>query len=244
MLSGEPERALEMLAALHLSIEVDAPVTAFEVELEPHLIASHTYDLLGDRESARREALREVAIRTEYGPRYRLAQALRRQSSFEPARRAVAVLAEALELAESTPRRPVIVRVLASYGAALRRVERIPEAREALYRAIDMAGEMGMERLRGRAHQELVLAGGRPRRARATGPQSLTSAQLQVARLAAEGRSNRQIAEHLFVTIKTVETHLAAVYRKLGIATRDELADMLAGADGVPRTAAPATVSP
>ena len=137
------------------------------------------------------------------------------------------LLAEALELAESTPRRPVIARVLASYGAALHRVERIPEAREALYRAVDLAGEMGMERLRERAHQELVLAGGRPRRTRATGPQSLTAAQQQVARLAAGGRSNRQIAEELFVTIKTVETHLAAVYRKLGIATRGELATML-----------------
>ena len=137
------------------------------------------------------------------------------------------LLAEALVLAESTPRRPVIARVLSSYGAALHRVERIPEAREALYRAVDMAGEMGMERLRDRAHHELVLAGGRPRRTRATGPQSLTAAQHQVARLAAGGRSNRQIAEDLFVTIKTVETHLAAVYRKLGIATRGELVTML-----------------
>ncbi len=106
----------------------------------------------------------------EYGPRYRLAQALRRRASFEPARQAVGLLAEAVELAESTPRRPVTARVLASYGAALRRVDRIPEAREALYRAVDLAGEMGMERLRERAHQELVLAGGRPRRTRTTGP--------------------------------------------------------------------------
>jgi len=244
MLSGEPERALEMLAAQHLSVDLDGPVTGFEVELEPHLIASHTYDLVGDRDNARREALREVAIRREYGPRYRLAQALRRQASFEPARRAVDLLAEALELAESTPRRPVIVRVLASYGAALRRVDRIAEARAALYRAVDMAGEMGMQRLRDRAHRELVLAGGRPRRTRATGPQSLTAAQQQVARLAADGRSNRQIAEGLFVTIKTVETHLAAVYRKLGIATRVELVDLLGGTDEASRAAASATVSP
>jgi DNA-binding NarL/FixJ family response regulator len=121
----------------------------------------------------------------------------------------------------------VTARVLVSYGAALRRVERTAEAREALYRAIDMAGEMGMERLRERAHQELVLAGGRPRRVRATGPRSLTAAQQQVARLAAAGRTNRQIAEDLYVTIKTVETHLAAVYRKLGITTRDALADLV-----------------
>ena len=101
-----------------------------------------------------------------------------------------------------------------------------------------------MDRLRARAHEELVLAGGRPRRTRLTGPRSLTAAQQQVARLAADGRTNRQIAEELFVTIKTVETHLAAVYRKLDIATRDALADMLAAPDEKPQRAASATAIP
>jgi DNA-binding CsgD family transcriptional regulator len=228
LLAGKPERVLDVLAAQRLSTDVEGPVTAIEVELEPHLVASHAYELLGDRDNALREADREVAIRREYGPRFRLAQALRRRASFEPARRAVDLLREALELADSTPRRPVTARVLVSYGAALHRVDRTSEAREVLYRAIDMAGEMGMERLQQKAHSELVLAGGRPRRVRATGPQSLTTAQQQVARLAAAGRTNRQIAEDLFVTIKTVETHLAAVYRKLEITTRDALAGILA----------------
>jgi DNA-binding NarL/FixJ family response regulator len=107
-----------------------------------------------------------------------------------------------------------------------------------------MAGEMGMDRLRERAYRELVLAGGRPRRVRATGPRSLTAAQQKVAQLAAAGRTNRQIAEDLFVTIKTVETHLATVYRKLGIATREELADVLGATDDEPLAAASASVSP
>jgi DNA-binding NarL/FixJ family response regulator len=110
------------------------------------------------------------------------------------------------------------------------------EAREALYRAIDMAVDMGMERLSGHVYDELVLAGGRPRRTRTSGPRSLTAAQQQVASMAADGLTNRQIAEALFVTIKTVETHLAAVYRKLGISSRDELADQLATEEGSPRT--------
>jgi DNA-binding CsgD family transcriptional regulator len=244
MLTGEPERALEGLAEQDFSSELDGPVRTIEVELEPHLIASHVYDVLGDRENARREALREVAIRREYGPRFRLALALRREASFLPARQAAEVLAEALDLAESTPRRPVTARVLASYGAALRRVERTLEARDVLYRAVDLAGEMGMERLREQARRELVLAGGRPRRMRATGPRSLTAAQQQVAALAAAGRTNRQIAEELFVTIKTVETHLAAAYRKLGIATRDALAPVLAAPEQGPRGAASATAIP
>ena len=101
-----------------------------------------------------------------------------------------------------------------------------------------------MERLRERARQELVLAGGRPRRVRVTGPRSLTAAQHQVARLGAAGRTNRQIAEELFVTIKTVETHLAAVYRKLGIATRDELADRIGATVGQALPATSAIVNP
>jgi DNA-binding CsgD family transcriptional regulator len=84
-----------------------------------------------------------------------------------------------------------------------------------------------MERVRARARDELLEAGGRPRRTRLSGPTSLTDAQRQVAELAASGCTNREIAEHLFVTIKTVETHLAAVYRKLEISRRDELAPLL-----------------
>ena len=244
MLAGEPERVVAILGAQHFAPDADGPVTAIEVELEPHLVASHAFELLGDRESALREAEREVVIRRRYGPRYRLAQALRRRASFEPARQAVGMLAEAVELAESTPRRAVTARVLASYGAALRRVDRILEARESLYRAVDLAGDMGMERLRERAHRELVLAGGRPRRTRTSGPRALTEAQQQVAHLASTGCTNRQIAEELFVTIKTVETHLGAVYRKLGISSRDELAGVLGTAPHDSLPAASATALP
>jgi DNA-binding CsgD family transcriptional regulator len=125
------------------------------------------------------------------------------------------------------PSRPVLARVLASYGMALHHVGRVPEARDVLARAADLASEMGMERVLQRVQRELLLTGSRPRRARLTGPTSLTDSQRQVASFAAEGLTNRQIAERLFVTIKTVETHLMAVYRKLGISTRDQLAGAL-----------------
>jgi DNA-binding CsgD family transcriptional regulator len=144
-----------------------------------------------------------------------------------------------MTLVEGTPRRPVRVRVLASYGASLRRAGRTEEAREVLYRVLDDAEQMGMERLLARAQEELVSAGGRPRRTRLHGPTSLTDAQRQVADLAATGCTNRAIAEQLFVSIKTVETHLAAVYRKLGISRRDELAPALhAASDDHPPAAA------
>jgi len=242
LLAGEPGRCLELLAAYDLGIEVSDPVQPIEVELEPHLIASHAFELAGDRERAEGEALREVEIRRQYGSQPRLAMALRRRAGFLPARSALPLLEDALASIEGTPRRPVLVRVLASYGVSLRRVGQMEEARRVLYRVLDDAEQMGMERLRARAHEELVLADGRPRRTRLRGPTSLTDAQRQVADLAAAGCTNREIAEQLFVSIKTVETHLAAVYRKLGISRREELAPALVEAGAEP-TPAPVLVS-
>jgi DNA-binding CsgD family transcriptional regulator len=223
LLDGDAAQAVEMLEELDLAVETGAPLRQIEVELQPHLLASHAHALLGDRERASAEARRELEIRRRYGSVSRLAEALRRAATFVPVREGVGLLEEASALAESTPSRPVLARVLASYGAALREVGRIPEAREVLSRAVDLASEMGMKRVAQRAQQELHLSGSRPRRARLTGPTSLTESQRQVASLAVQGLTNREIAERLFVTIKTVETHLMAVYRKLGIRTRDEL---------------------
>ncbi len=231
LLSGDPAQALVMLEELHLTVDSSTGLQQVEVELQPHLLASHVYEALGDRDRAAAEARRELELRREYGPRPRLAEALRRAASFVPVREAIPLLAEAVELIEPTPSRPVLARVLASYGAALRKADRLPEAREALVRATDLAGEMEMARVLERSRQELLLAGSRPRRVRATGPTSLTDSQREVATLAAEGLTNRQIAERLFVTIKTVETHLMAVYRKLGIRSRDELGTALGSAD-------------
>ena len=227
LLSGDADRAVSMLGELELSVEPGDPLHQIEVELQPHLLASHAHALLGHRERAAAEARRELEIRRRYGSVSRLAEALRRAATFVPVREGVQLLEEAMLLVESSPARPIQARVLASYGAALRAVDRVPEARDVLSRAVDLASEMGMERVLQRAQQELLLAGSRPRRARLTGPTSLTQSQREVAALALQGLTNREIAERLFVTIKTVETHLMAVYRKLGISSREELGSAL-----------------
>jgi DNA-binding CsgD family transcriptional regulator len=232
LLNGDPARAAKMLDELDLSTESGSPLRQIEVELQPHLLASHVHALLGDRERAAAEARRELEIRRRYGSVGRLAEALRRVASFVPVREGVDVLEEAAALAETTPGRPTVARVLASYGAALREVGRPLEAREVLVRASDLASEMGMDRVLHRVQQELLLAGSRPRRARATGPTALTRSQRDVASLAVDGLTNREIAERLFVTIKTVETHLMAAYRKLGIKSREELKDALVPVPG------------
>jgi DNA-binding CsgD family transcriptional regulator len=77
--------------------------------------------------------------------------------------------------------------------------------------------------------EELKAAGARPRRPWRTGVEALTPSELRVARLAAEGRANREIAGELYVTLKAVEGHLARVYAKLGIQGRAQLPHALGG---------------
>jgi DNA-binding NarL/FixJ family response regulator len=80
-----------------------------------------------------------------------------------------------------------------------------------------------------RAEQELAATGARPRRLLLSGVESLTASERRVAGFAAEGLSNKDIAQQLFVTTKTVEVHLSNVYRKLGIGSRGELPQALGG---------------
>jgi DNA-binding NarL/FixJ family response regulator len=75
--------------------------------------------------------------------------------------------------------------------------------------------------------EELAAAGARPRTPRRTGLEALSASERRVARLAAEGLTNRDIAQALFVTTKTVEVHLSAAYRKLGVTSRGELPAVL-----------------
>lgn len=88
---------------------------------------------------------------------------------------------------------------------------------------IDLADRCGALLLADRARETLVAAGARPRRARATGVGALTPAELRKARMAAAGRTNREIAEDLVVTIKAVKFHLGNAYRKLGVSSREDL---------------------
>src|SRR5690242_19214730 len=95
-----------------------------------------------------------------------------------------------------------------------------------------------MRLLADRARQELHAAGARPRRAALTGTDSLTPAEHKVAVLAARGHSNPQIAQQLYVTRRTVETHLTHIFQKLDIATRADLTTQLGGVEPAGQLAA------
>jgi DNA-binding CsgD family transcriptional regulator len=118
-------------------------------------------------------------------------------------------------------------RALTDLGGILAATDR-RAAREPLREALELLGETGAEHLRRRAHRELVAAGGRPRREASAGPASLTPQERRVATLAATGAGNREIAAELVLAVRTIESHLAGAYRKLGVSSRSQLRDALA----------------
>src|SRR5206468_11135711 len=97
-------------------------------------------------------------------------------------------------------------------GAARRRAGRRGDARQPLRRGLDLAARAGATALAGRARDELVAAGARPRRADTIGPAALTASERRVALMASKGPTNREIAQALFVTQKTIELHLRHAY--------------------------------
>lgn len=120
-----------------------------------------------------------------------------------------------------------LARTLTEHGAALRRAGYRRDARPPLRRGLDLAARCGGLALATRAREELLAAGGRPRRDRLAGAGALTASELRVARLAAQGLTNRQIAQALFVSTKTVSTHLGHIYAKLGVTDRARIAAAL-----------------
>jgi DNA-binding CsgD family transcriptional regulator len=129
---------------------------------------------------------------------------------------------------EGSPARLEHARALVNLGAGLRALGHREQARAPLSKGLELAHRCGAAALVDRARAELRAAGARPRRNTLTGPDALTPAELRTARLAADGRSNREIAQALFVSTKTVEAQLSQAYAKLSIARREQLGGALA----------------
>jgi DNA-binding CsgD family transcriptional regulator len=163
----------------------------------------------------------------------RLAQELGTPRATGIAQRAVALvgaaderqerLEQAIETLERSPSRLELARTTCDLGADLRRRGERSTARDALRRAHTLALECGSTRLANRARDELGRSGARLMREPASGVEGLTPSEVRVAELAAEGLTNREVAQALFVSEKTVETHLGRVYRKLDIKSRHAL---------------------
>jgi DNA-binding CsgD family transcriptional regulator len=181
---------------------------------------------LGDNDKALRLVEEDVVQARVLGSQRALGAALRvrgllrNESGLGDLSAAVAILA-------AGPDRMEHVRALVDLGAALRRAGRRAAARAPLREALDLAGRGGATALASAARVELLASGARPRRDELRGRDALTPSERRIALLASEGRSNREIAQALFVTVRTVETHLTHAYMKLGIERREQLAGAL-----------------
>jgi len=118
-------------------------------------------------------------------------------------------------------------KALVELGAMLRRTARRREAREPLRSGLELARGCGAAPLATRAEEELRATGASPRDVIRSGVDELTASERRVVRMAAEGMSNKQIAQALFVTVKTVEAHLHRSYQKLDVSSRAQLARAL-----------------
>lgn len=180
----------------------------------------------GDRERAGALAADEMEFAKRWGTATAMGQALR-ASGLAKGADGLDDLRQAVVVLEPTPSRREHTLALIDLGSALRRSGERREAREYLAAGLDMAQRCGAGRLAGLAHDELRVAGAKPRRLQFSGADSLTAAERRVADMAAEGLANREIAETLFLSTRTVENHLSRVYRKLDITSRSGLGEAL-----------------
>ena len=100
------------------------------------------------------------------------------------------------------------------------------KARRLLREGVEDAHQCGANALAARGNEELAATGARPRARLLSGVDELTASERRVAQMAADGLSNKEIAQALFVTVKTVEVHLSRVYRKLDVSSRSDLSSM------------------
>ena len=222
---GRPADALADLTV----VGATARMVGYEDRNTPwRLHAARATAATGDRAAALALTAEELALCRTWGNPGPLGAALRAHAMLGPAEEASALLREAHAVVQGSPFRLEAARVAADLGVALRRDGSRAAARTTLEEAADLASACGALAVAERARAELVVLGGRPRRLRINGVDALTPSERRVAVLAASGMTNREIAQELFVTLKTVETHLRQAYRKLEITGRDALPAALA----------------
>jgi len=187
--------------------------------------AAHALARLGRAEEAQAMAAEAVTLARGFGAARDLGIALAAAGAIG---HDIDTLREAVGVLEPSQARLELARARVDLGAALRRSAPRETAREVLRAALDGASACGATALVERAHVELTATGAKPRRPRTWGVAALTASERRVAELAASGMTNRQIAEALFVTTKTVEKHLANAYSKLEVKGRPDLPAALA----------------
>jgi DNA-binding CsgD family transcriptional regulator len=184
---------------------------------------------LGEEDEARRLAERGLESALRWGTSGRIGHATRAFGLVAVGDEGLEHLSEAVELLRGSPAVLEYMHALTDYGAALRRAGRRADAREPLRLVLELSRPRGAIAIARRAHEELEATGEKLRPLVMAGVESLTPSERRTAGLAAEGLTNREIAQTLFLSVKTVESHLRGAYRKLDIRSREELPRALEG---------------
>jgi DNA-binding NarL/FixJ family response regulator len=219
---GRAEEALDAALAAGRYLEMQsAPNPAFEPWRSEAALCLHT---LGREPEARALAAEELGLAMSWPSPRAQGRAQRVLGLLTKGADGLGLLHAAVDTLRASTARLEYAKALGDLGGVLRRGGHAVQARTHLHRALDLADALGAAGLAGQMREELRAAGARPRRTALSGPASLTPSELRVAELAASGHTNRDIAQQLFVTSKTVEVHLSSAYRKLDITRRDQLA--------------------
>jgi DNA-binding CsgD family transcriptional regulator len=220
----EARRDLETLEDLTTQRGVRVPAIGVRSLKARCLIAS------GDHSGVTELLEDELALALAFGVPSEIGMARRERALLAGRPDRIAELHQAGALLGKTPRQLEHAKTLLELGATLRSAGKLAEAREPLRAAFEIADRCGARVTYRRAAQELRAAGTRPRRSQREGPDSLTPAERRVAELAGEGLTTSAIAALLVVSPKTVETHLGAAFRKLGVHRRQDLRHSLVAA--------------
>jgi ATP/maltotriose-dependent transcriptional regulator MalT len=223
--TGRPDQALADFEAVGMvcqSLGIENP--AFHAWRSPAALALQR---LGRIDEARELAREELELSRRWGAPRAIGASLRALGLIEGGAAGEELLRQAVEVLADSPARLEHARALIDLGAALRRTNRRSEARTHLREGVDLALHCGATALVDRGNEELAATGAHPRKVMLSGLESLTASERRVAQMAAEEVSNKEIAQALFVTVKTVEVHLSRVYRKLDIESRRQLAGAL-----------------
>ncbi|MEV0970063.1 ATP-binding protein [Microtetraspora glauca] len=182
---------------------------------------------LGEPDRARAYADEEIELAERWGAPDTIGRALRVAGLVGPPSTMPKLLERSVEVLRRSPARLELAHALVDLGACERRNGHLSVARALLYEGMEIAQRCHAVPLAKSARSELAATGARPRRSYLTGPESLTPSEARVVGLAADGLTNSQIAQRLYITVKTVEVHLSNAYQKLGIRRRHQLRDAL-----------------
>ena len=196
--------------------------------IEDQITAAEATRALGDQTGARAIVYANLEVARQWGIPGGIGQALRGVARIDSDADPVPLLSEAVELLGASPARLEHARALVDFGAALRRAGNRRDSRHPLNAGLELAEHCGADGLAETARHELAASGARVHRPALGDANQLTASEQRVCNLAAEGLSNTEIAQALFVTVKTIEMHLTRSYRKLNIHKRADLAAALA----------------